>query len=105
MVNNLPAKAGDTRRWFDPWVGKIPWNRKWQLTPVFLPGKAPGQRSKVGYSPWGCKESDTTEHTHTQGDLGLICVTVGIVQTRGQTAELTASNINEKSLLLLPNRL
>ena len=46
---------------FDPWVGKIPWSRKWQPTPVFLPGKFHGQRRLVGYSPWGCKESDTTE--------------------------------------------
>ena len=40
---------------FDPWVGKIPWRRKWQPTPVFLPGKSHGQRSLAGYSPWGCK--------------------------------------------------
>ena len=46
---------------FDPWVGKIPWRRKWQSTPVLLPGKSHGRRSLVGYSPWGCKESDTTE--------------------------------------------
>ena len=38
---------------FDPWVGKIPWRRKWQPTPVFWPGKAHGWRSLVGYSPWG----------------------------------------------------
>ena len=50
---------------FKPWVGKIPWRRKWQSTPVFLPGESHGQRSLVGYSPWGCKESDTIEHTHT----------------------------------------
>ena len=48
-----------------PWVGKIPWSRKWQLTPVFLPGKLHGQRSLVGYCPWGHKGLDTTEHTHT----------------------------------------
>ena len=46
---------------FDPWVGKIPWRRRWQSTPVLLPGKSHGQRSLVGYSPWGRKESDTTE--------------------------------------------
>ena len=46
---------------FDPWVGKIPWRRKWQSTPVLLPGKSHGQRSQVGYSSWGRKESDTTE--------------------------------------------
>ena len=40
---------------FDPWVGKIPWRRAWQPTPVFLPGKSHGQRSLAGYSPWGCK--------------------------------------------------
>ena len=53
---------------FNPWVGKIPWSRKWQPTPVFLPGKAHGLRSQVGYSPWGCKVLDMTEHacTHTQ---------------------------------------
>ena len=49
---------------FDPWVGKIPWRRKWQPTPVFLPGKSHGRRSLVGYSPWGRKESDTTERLH-----------------------------------------
>ena len=37
---------------------------KWQPTPVLLPGKSHGQRSIVGYSPWGCKESDTTEQLH-----------------------------------------
>ena len=49
---------------FDPWVGKIPWRRKWQPTPVLLPGKSHGQRSLVGYSPWGHKESDITERLH-----------------------------------------
>ena len=51
------------RRRFNSWVRKIPWSRKWQPTPVFLPGKFHGQRSLAGYSPWGHKESDTTEHT------------------------------------------
>ena len=46
---------------FDPWVGKIPWRRKWQPAPVFLPEKSHGQRSLAGYSPWGRKELDTTE--------------------------------------------
>ena len=47
-----------------PWVGKIPWRRKWQSTPVLLPGKSHGQRSLVAYSPWGCKQSDRTERLH-----------------------------------------
>ena len=45
----------------DPWVRKIFWGRKWQTTPVFLPGESYGQRSLVGYNPWVYKESDMTE--------------------------------------------
>ena len=47
----------------DPWIRKIPWRRKWQFTPVFLPGKPHGQRNLAGYSPKGCKDSDMTKHT------------------------------------------
>ena len=53
------------RHEFDLCVGKIPWRRKWQPTPVFLPGEFHGQRSLVGYSLWGHKESDMTEHTRS----------------------------------------
>ena len=70
------------RRGFDPWVGKIPWREEWQPTPVFLPGESHGQRSLAGYSPWGHRESDTTDFilthtqshtlTHTQGGPNLI---------------------------------
>ena len=49
------------RHGFDPWVEKIPWRRKWHPTPVFLPGKSHRQRNLVRYSPWGCKELDTTK--------------------------------------------
>ena len=48
---------------FDPWVGKIPCKRAWRPTPVFFPGESHGQRSLMGYSPWGCKELDVTEVT------------------------------------------
>ena len=57
MVKNLPAKQ---EAWFDPWIRKITWRRKWQPPPVFLPGKSHGQSSLVGYSPWGGRESDMT---------------------------------------------
>ena len=53
MVKNPPAVA--CRHRFDPWVEKIPWRKKWQPTPVFVPGKFHGQRSLVGYSPRGCR--------------------------------------------------
>ena len=41
VIKNLPTNAGNRKPWFDPWVGKIPWSRKWQPTPVFLPGESP----------------------------------------------------------------
>ena len=50
---------------FEPWVGKIPWSKKWQPTPVFLPGTFHGQMSLVGYSPWGHKRVEhdwATQH-------------------------------------------
>ena len=55
---------------FDPWVGKIPWRRQWQPTPVLLPGKSHGRRSLVGCSPWGCYKLDTTSLS-----LSLLVVT------------------------------
>ena len=50
---------------FYPWVGKMPWRREWQPTPVFLPGKSHGQRSLAGYSPWDHKESDMIEQLNS----------------------------------------
>ena len=61
IVKSLPA-VWETG--FDPWVRKIPWRRKWQPIPVFLPGKSHGWRRLAGYSPWGCKESHTIEWLH-----------------------------------------
>ena len=55
---------------FTPWVGKIPWRRAWQSTSVFLPGECHEQRSLVGFSPQGRKESDTTETTSHAACLG-----------------------------------
>ena len=57
-VKNLSAMQ---ETWFDRWVGKMPWRRTWQPTLVFLPGESHAERSLVGYSPWGCKESDMAE--------------------------------------------
>ena len=55
----------------NPWVGKIPWRRACQPTPVFLPGEPRGQRRLVGYSLRGCKESDTTEATECVPSVAL----------------------------------
>ena len=54
MVKNLPAVQ-------EAWVGKMPWRREWQATAGFSPGESHGQRTLAGYSPWGLRESDTTE--------------------------------------------
>ena len=56
---------------FNPWVGKIPWRKEWQLTPIFLPGESHGQRSLAGYSP-GVTKSQTRlsdQHFHFQEGL------------------------------------
>ena len=58
MVKRLPTMW---EIWVRSLIRKMLWRRKWQPTPVLLPGKSHGQRSLVGYSPWGCKELDTTE--------------------------------------------
>ena len=63
-VKGPPANAGDAKRcWFNPWVEKIPWRRKWPPAAIFSSGEPHGQRSPVGYGQWGCKELDTTDAT------------------------------------------
>ena len=110
------------RHGFDPWVGRIPWRRKWQPTPVFLPGKSHGQRSLAGYSPWGHKELDTTEkltlstnkkeEREERGMLKiyLVCGVRGLAlskikpvvlnRERGASCELWLSYVADEALLL-----
>ena len=88
------------RCWFHPWVGKNPWSRKWQPSPVFLPGKFHRQRSLVGYSPWGSKELDTLEKLSTKAlrdkqDPALFAEDVYLV---GERAILHVSSIMLKSV-------
>ena len=59
VVKKPPANAGDARN-------SIPGEEKWQPVPIFLPGKSHGQKSLTGYRPLGCKELDTTKHTHAK---------------------------------------
>ena len=73
---------GDSR------VGKIPWRRKWQPTPVFLPGESHGQRSLVGYSPWGHKESDTTGHSRAQDKIIIIKISLKPKNLKNKTRHL-----------------
>ena len=67
VVKNPPVSAADGKD-SGSILGsrRIAWRRKWQPTPVLLPGKSHGRRSLVGYSPWGCKELDTTEHVRAR---------------------------------------
>ena len=53
---------------FDLWIGKIPWRRKCQPIPVFLPEESHGPRGLAGYSPWSCKELDTTKQLTFYGE-------------------------------------
>ena len=61
---------------YEPRVGKRPWRSTWQPTPAFLPGKPHGQRSLVSYSPWGHRDSDTTEHPHTQEETEVLLIRI-----------------------------
>ena len=54
------------------------WRRKWQPTPVLLPGESHGRRSLVGYSPQGCKESDVTERLHFLSFLYVKCILIAV---------------------------
>ena len=84
MVQSGKETACQCRRpGFCPWVGKIPWRREWRPTPVFLPGKSHGQRSLVGYSPWGHKESDMTEWLSTHGIISAISLRGAFISEPG----------------------
>ena len=103
---------------FDPWVGKIPWRRKWQATPVLLPGKSHGRRSLVGCNPWGREKSDTTERLHFHISLSRIgegngnplqcsCLenprdggVCGVAQSRTRLKRLSSSSSSNSSSLL-----
>ena len=78
MVQTVKCLLQCRRPGFSPWFGKSSWRRKWQPTPVFLPAESHGQRSQAGYSPWGHKELDMTEHTHME-KLEPLFIVVGKV--------------------------
>ena len=74
VVKNPPAVQGCG---FDPWVGKISLRRAWQPTLVLLPGKSHGQRSLVGYNPWGGRESDVTEQLDNNSTCFKVYILTG----------------------------
>ena len=85
MVKNPPAKSGD------PWSRKTPWRRKWQPTPVFLPGKSHGQWNLVGSSPWGCK---TVSHDLiTAANQITLCFTMEKNKARKEKGSLSILSV------------
>ena len=69
VVKNPPAMKEPQETWVQSLGQEDPWRRKWQPTPVFLPGQSHGQRSLTGYSSWGCKELDMTERLSKQENI------------------------------------
>ena len=88
---------------FSLWLGKIPWRRKWQSTPVSMPGESHGQRSLEGYGPQGLKEPDRAEHKHMCQQPG--CISWGCVSSRPECVRsepslpLSASSFRAKRSL------
>ena len=78
---------------FNPWVGKIPWRRKRQPTPAFLPGKF-RQRSLVGYSPWGCTESDTIEQLKPAFSFSVCCMSNYVFSRKSTYATAWVAKLN-----------
>ena len=81
---------------FDSWVGKIPWRSKWQPTPVFLPRKSHGQRSLVGYSPWGHKRVRHNLETKQQQQIALVWIWAPTQLDVKQSLNLTFSSQRKK---------
>ena len=80
VVKNPPANAGDATDLDSiPGPGQLPWRKKWQPTPVFLPGKPYGQRNLTGYSPWGPRVGHDWEHR--------TCITFKLVRISFYTSQ------------------
>ena len=84
MVKNPPANAGNPG--LDPWVRKILWRRKWQPTPVFLPGEFHEQRSLTGHSPWSHRVRHDWATNRLSRDWAiyrflLLCLTLPVIFT------------------------
>ena len=100
MVENLPANVGDKRDlgWI-PGSRKIPWRGKWQSTPAFLAGNFHGQRSLVGYSPWGhrVRHNWVTGHTHIHLQEEQICRHKIFPKIKWYNHKYTKENFSPKS--------
>ena len=88
------------RRGFYPRSGRFPWSRKWQPTPVFLPEKSYGQRSRVGYSPWGCKGRHDRVHPHAHREPRSVTAWVSVMAGLVSSNLETSGTISFKSAVL-----
>ena len=96
VEKNPPAKAGDKRCGFNPWMGKVAWRRPWQPAPVFVPGESHGQRSLGGCRPWGSSQTQLSRYTRTGSGPGVTQTCRAAQQLHGAgcrcaLAHLTAS--------------
>ena len=94
------------RCWFSPWVGKIPWRRAWQPTPVFLPKESHGQRNLVGYSPWYYKRvrhnlatnQQQKQHKWLEVPSWVLLQILDLFETRNFSFPKTNTHIHTPSL-------
>ena len=86
----------------DTWVGKIPWRRKWQPPPLFFPGQSHGQMSLVGYSPWGHKNSNTTQRLN-KNVLNIFKLYNNTSPTLFHIAKLKLHSLNNSSFSPAPS--
>ena len=95
--NHYPKRHG-----LDPWVRKIPGRRKWQPTPVFLPGKCHGQRSLAGYSPWGHRVGHDCDRAHPKSSYATTKDSAGLSKNKIPRAETETqrSQINKRNKYL-----
>ena len=82
----------------DSWVRKIPWRRKWQPTPAFVPGKSHGRRSLVGYRPWGHEELGTTWWLNNKTKNQSLPSPVSAANS-GSTAKESSTQTNDDRIL------
>ena len=94
---------------FSPWVGMIPWRRKWQPTPVYLSEKSHGKRSLVGYGPWGYKDLDMTEQLSmhiTMLAVGYILASQSLLDSNhSQSLEMKWNEIKQWDMKTLQKKL
>ena len=102
-VKNLPSLQKTQEMWVWSLAWEVPWRRKWQPTPVFLPEKSQGQRSLVDYNPKGCKELAMTKHNTIcfKDNINITVVIYYILKLKGKMSTIPLIDI--KNVLIKCN--